>query len=397
MMSTDASLPVDPPTPAVDAAALPDDPAVLKALVAQLLEALREERTQREKLERHMDLLVRRLYGRTSEKFDPRQLPLFETQADEEPPSAESPLATADAANEDASPVSPRGGYGRRRKPDTLERVERVYDLTDAEKQSLSAQGIELAPPPDEVTEQYEWEPSCLYVIRHIQKKYLRRPQLVESGAAPHEKNVVVAPKPPQPIPGGVAGPGLLAHVIVSRFADHLPYHRQEDILARYGLSFSRQTTCDWALQLAELAGPLVQVMIDEILASRVLHTDDTPVKVRDAHRKLTHTGRFWDYVGDDEHPHVVFQYTPSRSRDGPAEFLKNFRGYLQADRAPPTRMSVVAAATTGFLAAPAARSWRSPVGRTRGENSSRTARPIGCAPKRRWRTSVSCTSWSAN
>jgi transposase len=334
-MSTDAPLQIDP-------AALPNDPAVLKTLVAQLVASLGERDARIAKLERHMDLLVRRLYGRTSEKLDPRQLSLFEGAlfegalfegTPEESPAAEALMAAAaESALPEASSVTPsRRGHGRRPKPDTLRRVDRVYDLTDAEKQSLAGDG-ELVPLGEEVTEQYEWEPSCLYVVRHIQKKYVRRPQRLESGEAPHEKNVIVAAKPPQPIPGGVAGPGLLAHVLVSRFADHLPYHRQEDILARYGLSFSRQTTCGWALSLAELATPLVQVAIDEILASRVLHTDDTPVKVRDAHQKLERTGRFWTYVGDDAHPLIVFQYTPNRSRDGPTAFLKNFRGYLQAD-----------------------------------------------------------------
>jgi transposase len=325
-MSTDASL-------QVDSAALPDDPAVLKTLVVQLVESLRERDARIRKLERHMDLLVRRIYGRTSEKFDPGQLPLFDTRA-EDSSAAETLAATA--AAEPAAPETPpcpaaHRGHGRRAKPDELKRVDRVYDLTDAEKQALAGDG-ELVPLGEEVTEQYEWEPSCLFVIRHIQKKYVRRPQLLESGPAPHEKNVVTAPKPPQPIPGGIAGPGLLAHVLVSRFADHLPYHRQEDILARYGLSFSRQTTCDWALALVELLTPLYRLAIEQVLASRVLHTDDTPVKVRDAHQKREYQGHFWTYVGDDDHPLVVFQYTPSRSRDGPAEFLKRYHGYLQAD-----------------------------------------------------------------
>ena len=325
-MSTDAPFQVDP-------AALPDDPAVLKTLVAQLVTSLVERDARIAKLERHMDLLVRRLYGHTSEKLDPRQLPLFDEQAGEERPPEELPAAAGlDSKTEEASSAtSARRGHGRRPKPDTLRRVDRVYDLTDAEKQALAGNG-ELVPLGEEVTEQYEWEPSCLFVVRHIQKKYVRQPPLLESGAAPHEKNVVVAPKPPQPIPGGVAGPGLLAHVLVSRFADHLPYHRQEDILARYGLSFSRQTTCDWALQLAELAAPLIQLASNEVLASRVVHTDDTPVKVRDAHQKRDYQGRFWTYVGDEEHPLIVFQYTANRSRDGRAAFLKNFRGYLQAD-----------------------------------------------------------------
>ena len=318
-MSTDAPL-------TIDADQLPNDVGVLKSLVVQLIESLRQRDARIAQLERHMDLLVRKVYGRTSEKFDPRQLPLFETQAVDK----EVPLETTMPA-ESATTSNKPHSRGRRPKPDTLERQVIVYDLSEAEKQALAGTGS-LILIGEEITEQYEWEPSCLYVLRHVQKKYARRPALVESGVTRIEKNILTAPKPPQPIAGGTAGPGLLAYLITSRFCDHLPYHRQERIFARHGLRFSRQTTCDWARQLAELCGPLYELMIAEVLASAVLHSDDTPVKVRDAQQKRQYTGRFWNYVGDDEHPLVVFQYTPDRSRDGPAEFLNNYRGYLQAD-----------------------------------------------------------------
>ena len=197
--------------------------------------------------ERHMDLLVRKVYGPTSEKLDPRQLPLFETQAvDEEVPRA------SEIQLESSTTVSKPHGRGRRPKPDTLERQGIVYDLSEAEKQALAGTGS-LVLIGEEITEQYESEPSCLYVLRHVRKKYARRPALMESGVTRIEKNIVTAPKPPQPIAGGTAGPGLLAYLITSRFCDHLPYHRQERNFARHGLRFSRQTTCDWGRQVAML------------------------------------------------------------------------------------------------------------------------------------------------
>ena len=318
-MSTDVPLKVDPDQ-------LPNDTGVLKSLVVQLVESLRQSQQRIAQLEHHMDLLVRKVYGRSSEKIAPGQLTLFEKQgaSDEASvPPAEQPAAPTTAIK--------KPGHGRRKKPDTLQRREVVHDLSDAQREALAGEG-ELVPIGEEVTEQYEWEPSCLYVLRHVQKKYARRPARLESGEAPGEKNILTAPKPPQPIPGGVAGPGLLAFVVTSRFCDHLPYHRQERIFQRHGLRFSRQTICDWARQLAELCQPLYQRMKEDVLASAVLHSDDTPVKVRDAHRKEQYLGRFWNYVGDEEHAHVVFDFTPDRSRDGPAEFLKNYRGYLQAD-----------------------------------------------------------------
>ena len=322
MMSTDA-------LPLPDLSALPDDPATLRQLVLQLLQALRGKDTELSKLQHHMDLLLRRLYGRSSEKIDPLQRLLFERLLEEAQAIPEPPAAEPETVN------GKRPDHGRRPKPDHLQRVDVVHDLTEAEKQALAGDG-ELVLIGEEITEQYEWEPSCLYVVRHIQLKYARKPQLVESGAAPHEKNIITAPKPPQPIPGGIAGPGLIASVLVNRFEDHLPYHRQQRTTARHGFPFSRQTTDGWALDVAERwFTPLVDVMLEEALASEALNTDDTPVKVRDAHGKQKYQGRFWTYVGDDLHPFTVLRYTPNRTRDGPggpADVLKNFSGFVQAD-----------------------------------------------------------------
>jgi transposase len=322
-MSTDA-------LPLPELSTLPDDPATLRQLVLQLLEALQGERDQREKLEHHMDLLLRRLYGRSSEKVDPLQRLLFDAALAEEPVAVEPNVAPTPEAQ-----GSERHGHGRRPKPDHLKRVDVVHDLTEAEKKALAGDG-ELVLIGQEVTEQYEWEPSSLYVVRHIQQKYARKPQLLESGALAHEKNIITAPKPPAPIPGGIAGPGLIASVLVSRFMDHLPYHRQERTTARNGFPFSRQTTDGWALDVAERRfSPIIELMLEEALASEAINTDDTPVNVRDAHGKGRYQGRFWTYVGDDLHPHTVLCYTPNHSRDGPggpAEVLKAYSGFVQAD-----------------------------------------------------------------
>ena len=326
-MSTDA-------LPLPDLSTLPDDSATLRQLVLQLLEALQGERDQREKLQHHMDMLLRRLYGRTSEKVDPLQRLLFERTLADEAAVAETIVAEPTVEQQE-SRTDARRGHGRRPKPDHLKRVDLVHDLTEAEKKALAGDG-ELILIGQEVTEQYEWEPSCLYIVRHIQRKYARKPQLLESGALAHEKNIITAPKPPAPIPGGIAGPGLIASILVSRFMDHLPYHRQERTTARHGFPFSRQTTDGWALDVAERwFSPIIELMLEEALASGAIHTDDTPVKVRDAHGKGRYQGRFWTYVGDDLHRHTVLRYTPNHSRDGPggpAEILKNYSGFVQAD-----------------------------------------------------------------
>jgi hypothetical protein len=167
-----------------------------------------------------------------------------------------------------------------------------------------------------------------------VQLSYARREQLPESGESLAEQNVITASKPPQPIAGGLPGPGLLAQVLTGKYADHIPLYRFERISRRHGVELSRKTTCGWALACAELFRPLYELMIAEVLLSYVLHSDDTSVKIRDAHRKLQHTGYFWTYVGDHRHPLIVFDYTADHSRDGPQSFLKQYRGYVQADAA---------------------------------------------------------------
>jgi transposase len=325
-MSTDA-------LPLPDLATLPDDPVVLKQLVVQLLEELQKANARLQRQEHHMDLLLRRLYGSTSEKFDPQQGLLFDPRQGAAE-AAEGAQASPPAP--DTSPLPPpasgnRHKHGRSRLPEALKRVEVVHDLTDAEKEALGgAENLVELPP--ETSEQLDWEPSCLFVTVHVRKKYARREQLPESGLTLAEQNVVLARKPAEPIPGGLAAAGLLAQVIVSKYTDHLPLHRLEGIFERQGVRISRQTSDDWVLRSADLLVPLHELAKQIVLGSLALHTDDTPVKVRDAWRKLKYTGRFWTYVGDPRHALTVFEYTSSRKRDGPAEFLKNYRGYLQAD-----------------------------------------------------------------
>lgn len=313
--------------PLADPALLPDDPAVLKQLVVQLLGELQKANARLERQEHHLHLLLKRIYGSTSEKFDPRQGVLFDTQAgtDETAPSTPVPPPAA-------APVSKhRDRHGRGRIPDETAREDRVHDLTDAEKAVLG--GMEnLVELPPETSEQLDWRPSTLFVVVHVRKKYARKEQLPESGLTLVEQNVVVARKPPEAIPGGLAAPGLMSQVIVSKGADHLPLHRLEGIFKRQGARISRQTMDGWWLGTAEFLQPLYAAAIRVVRASHVIHTDDTSVKIRDAWRKLKHTGHFWPYVGDPLHALTVFDYTTSHKRDGPAAFLQDYRGYLQAD-----------------------------------------------------------------
>ena len=174
----------------------------------------------------------------------------------------------------------------------------------------------------EEVSERLEYVPASLVVIQEACQKY----------ACAKGCTVVTAEKPMAPIEKGLPGPGLLAQVAVSKYGDHLPLHRQEAIFQRQGVELPRQTMGDWMRAGADLASPLYELMKQGVLGSKAIQTDDTPVPVLDPELPHTRTGRIWTYVGDSEHPYTVYDYTPNRSRDGPEEFLKEFRGYLQAD-----------------------------------------------------------------
>jgi transposase len=149
---------------------------------------------------------------------------------------------------------------------------------------------------------------------------------------APVGPAIIAAVRPPAPIAKGLPGPGLLAHIIVSKYTDHLPLYRQERIFERQGVVLARSTTCDWMAACAELLRPLYELMVAAVMRSLWLHTDDTPVKNLQHDPGTTATARFWIYWGDRVQPYNVFDFTVNRKRDGPQTFLADFHGYLHAD-----------------------------------------------------------------
>lgn len=150
----------------------------------------------------------------------------------------------------------------------------------------------------------------------------------VSRGLPASGSTIVTAPLPPPPLPKCLAGPGLLAHVIVSKFVDHLPLYRQEQIFLRQGVWLSRRTLCDWLAGCAKVLQPLVALMWQSVFCSRDLHTDDTPVTVQGKQTK----GHLWDYVGDSAHPYTVYDFTLGRCQERPLQCLSVFKGYLHAD-----------------------------------------------------------------
>ena len=320
----------DPDTSAATLEALRRENELLRADRSEFLKQLKQKDREIDGLQHRLQMLLRRYFGRSSEKLDPKQKLLFEDLLD-----ACIPETPAEEASDPKSPPSkPRGkGHGRRRLPSNLPREKVIHDLPEDEKPCPCCQRMRHIIG-KETHEQLDYVPAKVKVIEHVRLKYGCRH--CEAEASPGGPQIVLADKPMQPIEKGLAAPGLLSYVIVSKYSDHLPMHRLEGILQRHGIEIARSTMCDWAAQCAEVLSPLTGLMAQRVLQSRVIHTDDTPVKVQDRSLDRTRTGRFWVYLGDADHPYTVFSYTPSRSRDGPMAFLRDWgkdeRVYLQAD-----------------------------------------------------------------
>jgi transposase len=310
----------DSRTVAVVPPVLPDDPVILKQMIRELLDSLADQQREMEGIQHRLHLLLQRLYGPRRERINPEQLLLFADAL-----AAAAPETTS-YPEEDEEPAAagrrrPRR-HGRRALPADLPRIPLVHDLTEAQKACPDC-GQPRVKIGEETSSQLDYQPASLFVLEHIRPTY----------ACSHcQGHVATAAKPEQPIDKGLPGPGLLAHVVTSKYADHLPLYRQERILERFGVELKRSTLCDWMARAAELLQPLYDRMIEQVLQASVIHTDDTPVAVQDPTQDQTKTGRLWVYLGDDAHPVNVFDYSPNRRRDGPATFLKDFQGYLQAD-----------------------------------------------------------------
>ena len=212
----------------------------------------------------------------------------------------------------------------RRPLPEHLPREEQVHQPAC----DCPECGGELKVLGEDVSEMLEYVPARFKVIRHV------RPKLACASC----ETIVQVPAPTRPIARGLAGPGLLAHVLVSKYADHLPLYRQSEIYAREGVDLDRSTLADWVGGASALLDPLVEAVGRHVLAADKLHADDTPVPVLCPGRGTTKTGRLWTYVRDDrpagsaDPPAVLFRYSPDRKGERPRQHLSAFRGILQAD-----------------------------------------------------------------
>jgi transposase len=319
---------------------LPDDPAEGRRLLEDLLrshDALRrpaeDQRRRAEDIRRRVDelerileataadsdrlkeehaelaetlaLLRRSLFGPRRERRvdDPDQGHLFDLPAAPGPESL-SPTPADDAASPRPRPARPP----RRARFDHLPPIRIEHDLTEAEK-TCSGCGAPTVRIGEDESCELEFIPARLEVRVHVLPKYACS-KCRDGGDSP--------PVPPKPTPGGMAGPGLVAFVVVSKFADHLPLYRLEDILTRHGVYLSRSTLGDWVRDGAAVLEPLAALQRDLVLQSPVIWTDDTPVTVLGGDQPGSSKGRFWAYIGDAEHPYSAYDFTRNWSRDGP-------------------------------------------------------------------------------
>ena len=305
---------------------LPDldrlDHEALKALVREQHAQLLSHEAEIEHLQLLIAKLQRQQFGRKSERVE-RQIEQLEqrledletSRAERLPP--EKPEAVASAA----IPRRP----ARKPLPAHLPRQTKVYAPP---QEACPSCGGALRPLGEDVSEVLEYVPASFKVLRHV------RPKLSCSGC----ERIVQAPAPSRPIERGLAGPGLLAHVLVAKYADHLPLYRQSEIYARSGVELERSTLADWVGGASRLAAPLVEALRRYVMATGKVHADDTPVPVLAPGQGQTKTGRLWTYVRDDRPagdtaaPAVWFAYSPDRKGEHPGRHLQDFHGVLQAD-----------------------------------------------------------------
>jgi transposase len=309
------------------------DRSALESLVAaqqlqlsaksEALAAEQEKRISRDSEIEHLKLVITKLqrliFGTRSEKVS-HEIEQLELKLEELETHHSERAATTPAAHSTTKPKP-----ARRPLPDHLPRE--VHTHLPAEHACPKCCG-ELRKLGEDVSEILERVPATYKVIRHVRVKM----------ACTRCDVIVQAPAPSRPIERGMAGPALLAHVLVSKFADHLPLYRQSEIFAREGIDLDRSTLADWVGSASHLLDPLVEQIHKHVLAATKIHADDTPIPVLAPGLGKTKTARLWTYVRDDRPagmdtpPAVWFAYSPDRKGEHPKLHLRHFSGILQAD-----------------------------------------------------------------
>jgi len=271
-------------------------------------------------LQEQIKSLRDKLFGRKSEKNhrDDGQLSLFDIP-EPELPILEEPEETIVSSHS-------RKKRGRKPLPENLPRVERVHDLSDAEKQC--ACGCVKSRIGQEVSEQLDYIPAKVRVIQNIRYKYACKNC---EGVEDNGPTVSIARMPDQIIAKSIATPGLLSHILTAKFADALPFYRQEKQFTRIGIELGRSTMCNWAMKVADACDILLGMMADNILNGPMINIDETTLQVLKGPRKSK--SYMWIFKGGEpDKPIILFQYHPTRSGDVVSAFLKQYKGIIQTD-----------------------------------------------------------------
>jgi transposase len=324
---------------------LPDDPALLKRIILDLSRQrdqqqirlaelhkqheaqLAELELEKLRLQHQLALLAKRCYGPRADRVDLGQLLLgFAEQLESRPVDEQDlPPGSQDADADRKSLRRVRRGRRDLAAFDRLPLVRCEHDLAEEHKPCPCCGQVRQRIG-QESSWQVEYVPGHFHRVEHVRYKYACR-HCEQEALAPQ---ITLAEKPAAPIDKGMAGPGLLAYVATSKFADYLPLYRLEGIFARNGLEVDRSTMCLWMKDVADLVQPLYRLMAARVRMSHVLATDDTVMPMLAAGKAKQ--ARMWIYVGDEHHPYNVFDFTEGRSRDGPAVFLGDYRQVLLAD-----------------------------------------------------------------
>jgi transposase len=307
--------------------------AALSGEVQRTQEALKIALLTIDKMKVELTYLRRMKYGRSSEKLEHAQLELVGGQVaqpvvvvDENAGISEQDKSNVTSIEAGRKKRQAKQRPGLRELPEHLPRRTVVHAAQGG--CNCEACGGGLREIGQDVSEVLDYEPGSFHVVRHV------RPKMACGGCS----TITQALAPSRPIERGMAGAGLLAHVLVSKYADHTPLYRQCQIYAREGVELERSTLTDWVGQAARLLTPLADAIGRYVLRAEKVHGDDTPIRVLGGKGGKARTGRLWVYVRDDRPsgdkaaPAVWFQYSGNRNGEHPAKHLKHFRGVLQAD-----------------------------------------------------------------
>ena len=309
----------------LDLSKLPDDAAALKEIIAVHLSLQEKYQERIDYLEQMVRLLQKEIFGRKSEKYvlpDHKQRQLFDPI---EVPESDRRVSEDNIVIGEHIRKKP----GRKPLPEDLPRVDVIHDIPEDEKQCEC--GATLSCIGQDISEKLDYVPAKIRVMRHIRLKYACKGC---EGVESEGPSVKIGPAPVQLLPKSIASEGLIAHLIVSKFADGLPLYRQQKIFGRLGIELSRSTMANWVVNASRQCQPLIELIAKEIRSGPLINIDETPYQVlNEPGRRNTSKSYMWVFRGGKENrPTLLYQYHRSRSGDAALNFLGDYQGYVQSD-----------------------------------------------------------------